>query len=329
MRRTRRRGKGRLLAALLLSPVAAVADLLPLALPIDCTLGQSCYIQNLVDHDSGPGFGDFACGGLGYDGHTGTDFALPSLAAMETGVAVLAAAPGTVRAVRDGEPDIAQTGPGAPDVGGKECGNGLVISHGDGWETQYCHLARGSVTVAPGDRVRIGTVLGRVGLSGQTQFPHLHIAVRKDGAVIDPFDPDGAITCGDADPETLWSVPVAAPPGGLIAAGFSTGIPDYDAIKAGTAAAPRIARDAPALVLWGHAFGSRPGDRIEITITGPDGTEVFAHTEPLDRAQAQLFRAAGRRTPDGGWAPGPYTGTVRMLRDDRVLGSITETIPVR
>ena len=76
-----------------------------LALPLDCTLGESCFIQNYVDDDPGPGAADFTCGALTYDGHKGTDFALTSIAAMEAGVTVRAAAPGVVRGVRDGMPD--------------------------------------------------------------------------------------------------------------------------------------------------------------------------------------------------------------------------------
>ena len=76
-----------------------------LALPLDCTLGETCFIQNYVDADGGPGAADFTCGGLSYDGHKGTDFALLSHSAAQAGVNVLAAAPGVVRAVRDGVAD--------------------------------------------------------------------------------------------------------------------------------------------------------------------------------------------------------------------------------
>ena len=38
----------------------------------------------------------------------------------------------------------------------------------------YAHLAPGSVAVSPGQRVRVGEVLGRVGHSGNSTAPHLH-----------------------------------------------------------------------------------------------------------------------------------------------------------
>jgi murein DD-endopeptidase MepM/ murein hydrolase activator NlpD len=61
-----------------------------------------------------------------------------------------------------------------------------VIVHDQGWETQYCHLKHGSISVKVGDTVQVGDVLGKIGLSGRTQFPHVHVSVRHNGTRIDP-----------------------------------------------------------------------------------------------------------------------------------------------
>ena len=305
-----------LAAILSLAALPAAGDI-SLELPVDCDLGQTCFIQQTVDHDPGPGVADAYCGTLSYDGHEGTDIALPSLAAQSRGVAVLAAAAGTVRAVRDGEPDILQGSPGAPDVDGIKCGNGVLLTHPDGWETQYCHMARGSIAVDVGDRVTAGTPLGRIGLSGATTFPHLHLSVRRDGVVVDPFAPDRPDTCGDPGPG-LWAEPLPFPPGGVIATGFADATPAYDAIKAGDVPARNDTRTP--MVLWGYLYGSQAGDVVRLAITGPDGRKVFTDEVPLDRTQAQLFRSSGRRAPAAGWAAGDYSGTVTLLRDGAVIG---------
>jgi hypothetical protein len=158
---------GRLAFVLLLVFAAARSvAAVELGLPVDCTPGRDCFIQNYVDNDPGPGRRDYACGPLSYDGHVGTDFRVPDRAAMLRGVAVVAAAPGVVRATRDGMADISIRETGREAVAGREAGNSVLIDHGDGWETQYSHLRRDSVRVHPGDRVKAGAVLGLIGLSG-------------------------------------------------------------------------------------------------------------------------------------------------------------------
>jgi len=295
------------------SAARVVADVPFLALPIDCDPGRSCFIQNYVDHDPGPNAQDFTCSGLTYDGHKGTDFALPTLQHMKDGVAVLAAAPGTVIAVRDGEPDTGA----ASFAAGKDCGNGVVIDHGGGWQTQYCHMKQGTLRARVGQRVATGTVLGDVGLSGRTEFPHLHLSLRRDGDVVDPFDETPDATCG-AQLETLWRDPPHYEAGGLIEVGFHMRVPSYDAIKAGHAGHSALDIDAPALVLWGYAFGGRKGDTLRLSIDGPTGP-FSDQTVTLEKAQAQFFRASGRKFHAANRVAGTYRGTVELIRGGHVI----------
>ncbi|WP_226779684.1 M23 family metallopeptidase [Oceaniglobus trochenteri] len=305
---------------ILLAAPAAARDPV-LSLPLDCTLGKTCFIQQYTDSDPGPGAADYTCGPLSYDGHKGTDFALPSLAAVEAGVDVYPAAPGTVISVRDGMPDQLQNTRNAPDVTGRECGNGLVLRHGDGWETQYCHLKHHSVKVRKGQSVDTDTVIGQAGLSGNTEFPHLHLTVRKDGKVVDPFNADATAACGETRRHSLWQDTPPYRGGGMIAAGFSAGIPTYDAIRAGTSHIDEMHADSGALVLWGYAYGGRAGDEILLEIVGLDGP-VLSERVTLEKAQAQFFRAMGRRRPDGGWPGGDYMGLVRLIRDGAEIGTL-------
>ena len=312
------------LVALSTLATPAVAGDFILQFPLECALGDSCFIQQYVDHDRGPAALDFTCGPLCYDGHKGTDFGLPSFQAMRKGVTVIAAASGVVRGLRDGVPDVgirAQTD-------GQECGNGIVLDHGDGWITQYCHLKRGSIKVTQGQHVSAGEAMGQVGFSGRTQFPHLHLSVRHKGQVIDPFDPDGQITCGTADPETLWQMALPYTPGSLISTGFSSKIPAYDQIKDGRAGQTSLPGKTDALVLWAYAFGSRAGDVLRLQIDGPNG--VFLTKEiQLDKPQAQFFRAAGKRRPPEGFAPGRYTGLIQLIRNGAIIDSQTTRTQLR
>ncbi|MEL6204899.1 MAG: M23 family metallopeptidase [Pseudomonadota bacterium] len=301
-----------LLLAVCAAPLSA-QDGLRLALPIDCTLGDDCYIQQYVDRAPGPDRQDFACGSLANDDHKGTDFAVPTEREMLAGTRVLASAPGRVRGTRDGEPDIRQGTEGAPNVDGRECGNGVAIDHGDGWETQYCHLMRGSLRVSEGDQVEAGDLLGLVGMSGAASFPHVHLSVRKDGATVDPFRPGPG--CGAAE-APLWIDPPAYVSGTLLSAGLADRVPDYDAIKAGLPE-DTLPRGAPAgaMVAWAFLANGQAGDTVGFEIVAPDGTVFGRHAEPLEKAQPFLFRAWGRRAPAEGLQRGGWTATLTLNRD--------------
>ena len=157
-----------------------------LEIPVACELGRDCFIQFYVDRDTGTGIEDYRCAGLTYDGHKGTDFRLADLPAMRRGVTVRAAAAGTVHAIRDGEPDISAD-KSDRSVAGREAGNAVVLMHDDGWETQYSHLMKGSISVQKGQRVGAGEALGLIGISGNSTFPHLDFSVRHAGVNVDPF----------------------------------------------------------------------------------------------------------------------------------------------
>lgn len=301
----------------LLSLAAPAAADPVLVQPIDCILGESCYIQHYVDRDAGPLVQDYGCGSLSYDGHKGTDFALRSLNQMAEGVDILAAAPGVVRGVRDGMADRIYTIDTAAEVEGRECGNGVAIDHGGGWISQYCHMKQGSVVVERGQRVAANAVLGQVGLSGKTQFPHLHISLRQNGEVTDPFGPTGE-TCHAEPTDTLWQDTPPYQAGGLIDAGFAIRVPEYDEIKAGDAHVHQLDQSAPALVGWAYGYGTLKGDVMQITLSGPAGT-VIDKRILLKKSQAQMFRAVGRRRPDGGWDAGHYRAVAKLIRKGEVV----------
>ena len=74
------------------------------------------------------------------------------------------------------------------------CGVGLVIQSGP-YEHIYCHLLGsgadgvyrcGGLQLQPGQRVRTGQLIARVGMSGRTTGPHLHWGMRYGGQWLDP-----------------------------------------------------------------------------------------------------------------------------------------------
>jgi murein DD-endopeptidase MepM/ murein hydrolase activator NlpD len=292
----------RCLFALSLIAGPAMAEPITLGWPIDCRLNETCFIQQYMDVDDSNEAHDFSGGRATYDGHKGTDIRLTSRKAMQDGVNVLASAVGRVKGLRNTMVD-------GTAITGKDCGNGVVIAHASGWETQYCHMKQGSVTVVKGQMVSAGEVLGQVGLSGRTQFPHVHISVRKDGQTVDPF----------AVGANLWAVELGYQPTQIINLGFAGAVVTMDDIVMGRFQGFIPDKDAPAFVAYVRAINLVKGDQIRLIFTGPDGQIVAKTYDPVDRAKAQQMYFAGKKRPASGWPLGGYRVVVQVLRDGVVL----------
>ena len=103
-------------------------------------------------------------GGRWAHNHTGLDFAAP----MGT----------PVRSVMAGEV-IQADWEGA-------YGRQVKVRHADGTVTSYSHMSEFDVSV--GDSVQAGTMVGRIGMTGNTTGPHVHFEVLPDGGA--PIDPE-------------------------------------------------------------------------------------------------------------------------------------------
>lgn len=302
----RARLAGLTLAATVIATSAAADDGHPVFdLPVACGMGDQCFVQNYVDHDAGPGFGDYTCGSLSFDRHSGTDFTMVDRSPGVEPIAVLAAAPGRVRTV-GAPPDTASP------LHWTQPGHHVVIDHGGGWTTLYAHMAPSSVTVDAGATVVAGERIGTIGNSGDARFDHLHFEVQHRGAVVDPFSGTGpGIICG-VSLGSLWSDTAAEVlayrPTGLLGHGFAG-----DLIRDGAERAPAVP-DAQTIVFWADLFGLRPGDRVEARLLAPDGRILAAEPTELDTAAARLLTQAGYHRPETGWPVGEYRGSVTLMR---------------
>jgi len=67
-------------------------------------------------------------------------------------------------------------------------GNYVIISHSNNYSSMYGHLQKIETVLRA--EVKSGTLIGRVGSTGQSTGPHLHFELRHGGR---PFDPAGRL----------------------------------------------------------------------------------------------------------------------------------------
>jgi hypothetical protein len=125
------------------------------------------------------------------------------------GAEVLAVADGTVVATLDALPE--QRPPNLPEPLTinltNVLGNHVILDLGDDVFVLYAHLQPGSVAVQPGQRVQRGQGLGKLGNTGNTSAPHLHLHLMAGPTLgsnglpytIDAFEVAGQISLADIE----------------------------------------------------------------------------------------------------------------------------------
>ncbi|WP_377210694.1 M23 family metallopeptidase [Pseudahrensia aquimaris] len=98
------------------------------------------------------------------------------------GTEVKAPCSGSVALTRSGVPDMPVPKMDRDNM----TGNSVLLACGD-FYVLLAHLAPRSLTVTEGDSVTVGQTLGRVGNSGNTAAPHLHIHVQREMPAKNPL----------------------------------------------------------------------------------------------------------------------------------------------
>ncbi|MET0155616.1 MAG: M23 family metallopeptidase [Rickettsiales bacterium] len=295
-------------------------------MPLACEYGKECYVSRYFDH-SGPKdekAADYTCGNLSAHKYASTDFILSDRGGEEKNVMALAADAGVVAFARDGLEDVDVRLVGEEAVRGRECGNGVVISHERGYSTQYCHLKKGSVLVKPGQNVERGDRVGDVGLSGNASFPHLKFTVLKNDLPVDPFTGEDPLSegetmpCGAVNLYPLWDRKtekrLAYVAAAVLDGGFSDVPPNEFGAAEGRFRAFSFSTSQPFLIFWSFIFGAQEGDAIQVEMYGPGGQLLKKDVRRVVAGETRRFQYVAARRPKDSWSVGNYRVDVIVSR---------------
>ncbi len=104
--------------------------------------------------------------------HGGTD--INSDVGASEGMNILAADGGTVKTVKNLDYSY---------------GSHVIIDHGNGYTTLYAHMQNGSIVVKEGDLIAKGQLIGKLGSTGNSSGPHLHIELRINNSHKNTLNP--------------------------------------------------------------------------------------------------------------------------------------------
>lgn len=268
-----------------------------------------------MDHQPDSGAMDYECGIKAYDGHLGVDILLRSFREQDAGVEVIAAAPGMVVAVVDAVPDRNTSWDQ-----GESFGNHVVLRHSDGVRTVYAHLRRHSILVQTGQSVGTGAVLGLVGSSGRSNWPHLHFEVWGPQGATEPF----AGGCGPA--RSLWSDQPAYQNEFMVT---DAGITDIEPLPYATLlerppTVDQIPLNAEEFRFW-IQLANQPAAVVRMEVHGPGGGDpafaVLGHVGP-----SFSMRYLSTRVPVAGVLSEPGAWEVRTYQDEALIWSEPVTL---
>ena len=312
------------LIALLLTVIILVPGELfaiELDMPLKCNYGTDCFIQNYVDTTlkQKKQALDYQCSTLTYNGHKGTDFRIKNYKALENNYQIVAAADGIVKAVRNNAEDYEYIKDGST-VTGKECGNGIVIRHLSGFETQYCHLRKDSIKVRAGAKINSGDLIGIMGMSGKTEFPHLHFEVRKNGKIIDPFlseQPVDNLNCNSTK-NPIWKKQISDLlqyiPLVILDSGFTDQIPQDSQQASELSLQNNISANSSQLIFWFEIIGIKKDDVLTMVIIDPDNNIIVQNTKKPAKNQARYFQYIGKKNLK--LKAGIYSGQIVITSKD-------------
>ena len=181
-------------------------------------------------------------------------------------------------------------------------------------------MAKGSIAVKYGDKVTVGQVLGDVGMSGLTEYPHLHFVVRRGGKVIDPFADGRAPGACNGNAENQWHESVRAQlaysPRTILNFGFTSDSVTTESVESGATSQRQPTMNSEAIVAFVRTIGLKAGDVQILTLRDPAG-KVLAENRPV-RSKETRHRSCCIQVKNAPSATGPRDSIPRRMSSSRM-----------
>ncbi|CAN5221315.1 hypothetical protein BH11PLA2_BH11PLA2_17390 [soil metagenome] len=263
--------------------------------PLGRTANVDWGINNYADVNPTPtNNSDYRGGPWTYDGHDAIDAGPWGFFRMDSGFPIVAAADGTVTATADGYFDRETTAPSTQ-------ANFVSLNHGNGWSTEYYHLATNTITVKVGDTVKAGQVIGLMGSSGQSNGQHLHYTARFKGAQVE----------SGMYPATYWANPLPyagdVPTFGLDAV-YTNYSPNADQNERGSRTTSfGTGEPGNTLLYFGiESYSLKAGENMGWKWYKPDGTLMYTDSYTTPTSARFFLKGTGRFLSDFQGIPGTW-----------------------
>lgn len=316
-----------LLTLVLLTIHAPKSYAMEIMFPINCKLGENCFISKYVDHFFDKTVQkDFRCrSSVTSTNNKGTGIKV-SESFYRTGVPVYAVADGIVVKKRDSIPDkrimSAEEAQKASITG---YGNVILIEHEDDYATLYAHLQLNSIPYKIGDQIKKGDQIGVIGLSGLTEYPHLNFEVYHRDQIMDPFTGTKQNNICDLDIEnTLWDDRFmrqysAYSDTKISDSGFTDIIPTKETYKEISNTLQQLTPDTKQLIFWINAQAVEQGDEIVLSLFDTDGNLMIRKAKRFEESHANYLFSLGKKETDKHWKAGQYNAFVQLWRDGNII----------
>lgn len=296
--------------------------------PLSCGVGRDCFIQAYPDvtawtDPSHPV--DYRCGNRTEPGLVGTKIIFKD---WNTALADQQVYPVAVGVVKQVVNDFAD---GDIQHYSKACGNSIVIDH-DRWESTYCHLKQGSITVSLGQAVQPSDAIAFVGQSGAATEPQLAFYITRDGVPFDPFLNESiakASVCKKNAARGAWGAEVNYIDAANISAGFAARVVNHLEIKANAVLPQReLNANSPYLLSWVRLQHVMLGDEEKFTLISPNGQTVEERRQRLPGYSADYLSYVSTKAGKSGLTRGDWSSHYELKRGGRIILQKNNTVHI-